>query len=323
MRSTTSRAIALFLAAAALALLAAACSSGDGEQPPKGCGAAPNGQYLPVVISSDLSLGPNRFLLGLIDQTSNTEVLSAQLRLRFWKCENEGRTFKTAIDPKPIRVTKSFTHEHPDGTIETHEAGETGAYVINMAFDNTGEWEVEVEGSINGAPLEPVSTGFQVRAESLSVAVGRPAPETKQPVLGDPGVEDVSEIDTSNPPNPDMHNMTVAAAIASGKPSVIVFATPMFCTSRICGPTKQLVDQLYEKYKGKANFIHIEPYDLDKARSGQALEVLPFVTQEWGLQSEPWVFFVDKDGNIAAKFEAMVGYEELEGALQPLLKAAG
>ena len=321
MRSTTRRAVAVCLAGAALALLAVACSGGD-EEPAKVCGATPAGQYLPVVISSDLSLGPSRFLLGLIDQTSSKEVVGAQLRLRFFKCENGGRTFKIEIDPKPIQATKSFTHEHPDGHVETHEAGETGAYVAELGFDNTGDWEVEVEGSVNGVPLQPVSAGFPVAAESLSPAVGNPAPATKQPVLGDPGIE-ISDIDTSYPPIPGMHDMTVAAALTSGKPSVIIFATPMFCTSRICGPTKLLVDQLYEKYKGKANFIHIEPYDLDMARSGQALDPLPFVTQEWGLQAEPWVFFVDKDGAIAAKFQALVSYEDLEGALQPLLKTAG
>jgi len=38
-----------------------------------------------------------------------------------------------------------------------------------------------------------------------------------------------------------------------------------------------------------------------------------------GLQSEPWVFVVDAQGNIAAKFDGIVSYEELEAALQAVL----
>ncbi len=49
------------------------------------------------------------------------------------------------------------------------------------------------------------------------------------------------------------------------------------------------------------------------------LEVPPFLEQEWGLPSEPWVFLVDKAGNIAAKFEAVVSQAEIESALQAAL----
>ncbi len=39
-----------------------------------------------------------------------------------------------------------------------------------------------------------------------------------------------------------------------------------------------------------------------------------------GLTSEPWVFLVDSQGNIAAKFEAVVTMDELKAALDPLLQ---
>ncbi len=45
---------------------------------------------------------------------------------------------------------------------------------------------------------------------------------------------------------------------------------------------------------------------------------LPF-TAKWSLRSEPWVFLVDRAGNVAARFEAVVTMDELTGAFTPLL----
>ncbi len=262
-------------------------------------------------------MGPNRFALGLLDQAQQAEVLGAQLHFRFFKLEGDQATFKLETDATAIRITKSYTHTHEDGTIETHKAGESGVYIANVDFDSPSDWGVEVSGSVDGQSLGPLRPVFQVAEKSLSPSVGDPAPRSVQRVLKD--VADITDIDTSDPPNPDMHNMTIAEAVSSGRPTVIVIATPAFCTSQICGPTKETVDELYRKYMGQANFVHVEPYDLAKARSGEGLEVLPFLTDEWGLRTEPWVFLVDRQGKIAAKFEAVVSYEELEAALQPLL----
>ena len=43
------------------------------------------------------------------------------------------------------------------------------------------------------------------------------------------------------------------------------------------------------------------------------------IIDEWRLQSEPWVFIVNAEGNIAAKFEGLVTFEELEEALAELI----
>ncbi len=310
----------LALLAAALALPAAACGGGGGDNSDQESATpSPGGDIVPVVASSDLTLGLNRFMVGLIDQAQNAEVLDGDLHFRFFKLENGGLTFKVELDATPVRITKTYTHTHQDGTIESHEAGESGVYVVNVAFDNPGDWKVEVSGTAAGKPLGPLTAPFLVSEQPSTVPVGQPAPRSVQPILKD--VAAITDIDTSDPPNPDMHNLTIADAVSSGKPSVIVFATPAFCVSRICGPTKEVVDDLYDKYKGQANFVHIEPYDLAKARSGEGLEPLPFVTDEWGLQTEPWVFLVDSQGIITAKFEAVVSFEELESALLPLLAA--
>ena len=126
-------------------------------------------------------------------------------------------------------------------------------------------------------------------------------------------VKYIYEIDTSSPPNPAMHKESINEAIKNNMPTVIVFASPGFCISLTCGTTKILVYNLYEKYNASADFIHIEPYDLDKARNNQGL-IPVSVMHDWGLQSEPWVFFVDSNGKISSKFEGIVTQSELETA---------
>ena len=152
-----------------------------------------------------------------------------------------------------------------------------------------------------------------MRENSLSPAIGSDAPLSKQLLLEQ--VNHISEIDTSSPPNPNMHKMSVHDAMSNGMPTVIVFASPGFCISLTCGTTKLLVDNLYKKYKDSANFIHIEPYDLNKARNNQGL--IPInIMYDWGLQSEPWVFFIDSQGNISSKFEGVGTEVEMETAFK-------
>jgi hypothetical protein len=297
---------------AALALIAAACSGGgDG-----GAGASePVTEVTAVVASSELAVGENRFVVGLIDQDTEA-IIGAEVAFRFFKLDGDQQTPKGEAEATALTVDKSYTHTHDDGTVEKHSAGETGVYVAHPTFDEAGSWGVEVTATIEGKTFDPVGATFTVLQEGTSVAVGAPAPQSETLTLDD--VADVAEIDTSDPPIPEMHTLSIAEAVTSGNPSVIVFATPAFCLSRICGPTKEIVDELFEEYKDEVGFVHVEPYDLEKARAGEGLFPIP-AAAEWGLQSEPWVFLVDRDGIVAAKFEGVVTLDELKAVLEPLL----
>jgi len=312
--------------------IAAACTGGQEEG---------DVELVPEIVSSDLAVGPNTFSLGLLTQEKEI-VLGAQVHARFFQQVGDQLVLRGEGDLQPVEATLSYTETRPDGTTRTIETGQITVYKANVEFDQAGIWSVEVTATVEGKTYDPVTAAFQVRGQSLSPAIGDPAHRSHQTILAD--VADISEIDTSDPPDPDMHAMTIAEAVTSGKPTVIVFATPGFCVSRTCGPTKQAVDELYPKYKDQVNFVHVEPYFLEQARQGIRLcpvpifnlrwarerlagvdcpqlapEQLPPPEEDWRLETEPWVFLVDKQGNIAAKFEAVVSYQELEAALQVLL----
>jgi hypothetical protein len=119
-----------------------------------------------------------------------------------------------------------------------------------------------------------------------------------------------------------MHDITIADAIASGRPSVIAFATPAFCRSRTCAPVMDTVmDPLFDRYGERAQFLHIEPYALEDLRAG-FIQTPEAVTREWGIQSEPWIFVVGSDGRVAAKFEGISGIAEVEAALLATLEGS-
>lgn len=277
-------------------------------------------EVLPIVISSERVVGRNRFVLGLLDPENNL-ILDAQVRLRFFSVTGGQPQLSSAVEAQPIIVAKSFVHEHEMGEKHRHDAGTTGAYVAYPEFDAPGRWQVEIIAVRGGRELSPVRTEFEVSETGIGLQVGDKAPRSRQPTVDD--VDDVSEIDSSDPLRTAMHTMTIAEAIARGRPSLVAFATPAFCVSRVCGPTMDVVvDPLFEKYRGRVNFVHVEPYKLKEAREGIGL-FLTETMQEWGLKTEPWLFVIDKDGRIAAKFEGIVSADEVEPVLHQLLSRDG
>jgi hypothetical protein len=306
--------VTLLAMAVAAGLLAAACGGSGGPSDegklfpdtiPLG-----DGEVFPVITNNSLSVGANRFSLGLLD-SENLRILDAKVHLAFYDLGDGRETLKTEADPRFIPVELSFVDERSNR--ETRLVGDNGVYVTPVTFGRAGPWGVLVTVTLDGKEQEPVPFRFAVLDHTREPAVGEAAPASRQTVFAD--VEDIAEIDSSYPARPQMHEVTVADALALGKPIVLAFATPAFCESRICGPVMDTVmDPLYEKYGDEATFIHIEPYDLAQLRTGTA-RVPVAATADWGIQTEPWVFVIDGEGKVAAKFEGIVALDEVETAL--------
>lgn len=316
--------LVLVLAVAAAIALMAACGGGDDDDDDRLVLTPQAGDFELALVSSDIAVGQNRFVLGLID-AEGMPVAGAELQAEFYNVA-EGIDSEPAFDVNlsAIAAERSFTHLHEDGERHNHEVGQIGVYVTRAEFDTAGQWQVYVSGTAGDQEVERLPFTFTVRETPLTPAVGAPAPQSVQLIIDD--VDDITQIDTSPVPNVKMHNMTIAQAVTSGRPTVIAFATPAFCTSQICGPTKEVVDALFPEYSDRVNFVHVEPYDVERARVGDCQPDLsacavPFLSDEWGLISEPWVFTIDAQGNIAGKFEGVLGQTELEEHLQELLAA--
>ena len=93
-----------------------------------------------------------------------------------------------------------------------------------------------------------------------------------------------------------------------------MFATPKYCTSRVCGPVLDVVRTLIAAYGGRVAFVHEEVWQAG------AMQRLSPTMEEWNLRSEPWIFIVDGDGVIRARFEGVTTRRELETALRQMLR---
>jgi len=272
-------------------------------------------QIQPLITTSELVVGQNRFAFGLLK--ANKLLEEADVQLRIYGIEGHEAILVAEINA-PYRLVNSIeqsqgVHRHPDGTKHIHTAATNvrGLYVTQLNFTRPGLWGLEILAKEKGGLHTVARTMVTVLDAPQAPAVGSPAPPSQNLVASD--VKNLREIDTSLSPDPRLHRIRIADAIAQGKPQLVVFATPQFCTSRMCGPVVDIVRQLLPKYANRVAFTHQEIW-----RDFASKKVFETV-EEWRLRSEPWIFVVDGQGIIHAKFEGLVTVRELEAALQQVL----
>lgn len=182
-----------------------------------------------------------------------------------------------------------------------------GLYAFHVDIPGPATYQLTVDAGELGE-LPPI--GFTASEDPVQVAVGDQAPRSESRTLEDTAIEDL----TSDPtPEGSYYEMTVAEAVDSG-PSVVIFATPAWCTTQSCGPMLDQVQEIDSDYPD-LNYVHVEIYENIHVSDRLDLVVVPTV-EEWGLPSEPWLYVIDGSGAVAAAFEGAVSDEELRRALE-------
>ncbi|HEX9375631.1 MAG TPA: hypothetical protein VGB19_05250 [Actinomycetota bacterium] len=184
-----------------------------------------------------------------------------------------------------------------------------GVYWTQVDVPSPGVWTVAVTAENDGGPVIGVAHAYA--KDDVVAAVGSKALSVKTPVATTP--EQAAKIDTRVPPSP-MHYISLDEALANGKPTVVSFATPLLCESRLCGPVVDEQLLVFRKVGAdRANFIHVEEFpDRDPTKPAPAFTA-------WGFRTEPWVIVIDSKGIIRARFEGPATAQMIETALDPLL----
>jgi len=306
-------------ALAAIGLLQVACSGPAASAAPSETGQYPgwpgsgtvvaNGDFIPILVSAEVGKGHSRLLITLQDGAGRT-LAAPEVTV-----DESFYDLAASTDTPVGQTTGIFRWLIPDSK---------AIYTSYADFDRAGDWGVEVTAHETGKPDRTARMTFSVREKTATPAVGAEAPASDTLTATDPVA--IVAISTDQDPDPRLYTLSVKDAIAAGKPFVLVFATPLFCTSGTCGPALDLVKQVMPAYVGRVNFIHVEPYLLQvtEGRTQPALDVLGHpqpvrAVVEWGLPTEPYVFVVDAQGKVAAKFEGMAYPDELTAALDALL----
>jgi len=187
----------------------------------------------------------------------------------------------------------------------------TVVYHASVDFTQNGEWQIVAlireDGELKTSLLPSASVGTFAKVPQP----GQQAPSIHTPTPDDVG-GDVSKITTRIPPD-TQHEVDYADALGR-EPIVLLFATPQFCQSRVCGPVVDVAEQVNQIYGDEAAFIHMEIYNDNDPSKGTRPQVRAF-----HLPSEPWLFAIDRRGRIASEIEGAFGVEELTGVVKGLI----
>jgi hypothetical protein len=193
------------------------------------------------------------------------------------------------------------------------EADSTHIYVARVPLRKPGTYwfMAEPEG---GKDLVQALGNVVVSSDDPEPGPGDPAPPSANPTLASVGGV-ASRITTRTPPDEILLEHTVAESVRNGIPFVVTFSTPKYCTSRTCGPTVDVVEEVARRFEDRdVRFIHVEVYeDNDPAKGFNRW------MREWDLETEPWTFVVGEDGRIVESYEGPVSVSELEEALEALV----
>ena len=320
---TRMRASVAAMLAGALLLTACGSDDDDGASGSQTTTSAAGNDLAAQVASYDLAVGPPaRFIAGVT--TSDHRVLSygtVQMRFAYLGTRESrqnappGPPLTGVFLPIPGDTVPSPLPTEPRLTSPSEGRG---VYGTQVGFDKAGFWQVELTAIVDGRS-RTLTAAFGVAEKHSIAAPGDPALPTENLTLAStdaPRAAIDSREAVGGITDPELHQTTVAAAIAAKRPAVVIFATPVYCVSMFCGPVTDMVQGLARTYGDRASFIHVEIW------RDRANDTVNRAAAEWLLRdenlTEPWLFLIGADGKIVARFDNVVTQGELEPLLQQL-----
>jgi hypothetical protein len=292
--SLTRRRFLLGSSAAAGAVLLGACGDDDG-----GSGDPTS----TTTASSDLALV--QFFGGL-----PMLAAGAEMRTPFGIADADGLL---PVERTPERLTMSVLD--PDGAVVVepteltrYAEGLPRAYFpLKFSVDEPGIYTGRTE--LDGTVLE-MAIKVDAAGDVTVIQPGTALPAMATPTTADP--LDVDPICTAEPMCP-LHDVTVAEALAEGKPLALLVSTPAFCQIAICGPVLDVLRSTVGDHP-EVRFLHAEVY----AHPEQDLEVHAPVVDELGLTFEPSLILVGSDGKVVERLDTIYDVVEAGEALARL-----
>jgi hypothetical protein len=277
------------------------------------------------VASYDLAVGKQRFMVGLVSQDS--ELIAGgdvDMKFAYLGTREEETAGKVVAESQASFLPIPTEADGPEPDLPgkpsiVGAARVNGVYATEADFDRPGFWGVVVEADVEGKGRWIGRSTFEVADKHQFPWIGEEAPRSENLTAASTDAPraaiDSRAREGSGVPDPELHGMTVAAGIASGKPTLLVVSTPTYCVSRFCGPITDMVQGLSKSYGDRANFIHIEVWrDFEKKEMNRA-------AAEWMFRGdtavEPWVFLIGADGRITGRWDNVA----TKGEIEPLLKA--
>jgi hypothetical protein len=212
--------------------------------------------------------------------------------------------FVAPADPMTVAAQyRSNENEGPGGLQAIYSANvpvpRAGKYTI-LALTRAPQGLLGASGQIVVAPSSPIPDVGQ-RPPAI-------ATDTLASVHGN-----ISLLTTRNPPE-NMQSASLKDLLGT-RPVALLFSTPQLCQSRICGPVTDIAVEMQHEFGNRVTFIHEEVYVNNQPDRGLRPQLKAF-----HLQTEPWLFTINRDGAIAARLEGAFGTTEFRQALEASLR---
>ncbi len=206
----------------------------------------------------------------------------------------------------PMSVQPQFRSKQNSGP-----GGIKAIYASQLPIPGTGTFTVlsltRTKKGLIGAPGE-----IAVTKTSPIPNVGQRPPDIATDTPATVG-GNISLLTTRQPPE-QMHSVSFNKVLGK-RPIALLFSTPQFCISRVCGPVTDVAVQLQHQFGNKITFIHEEVYVDNQPEKGLRPQLHAF-----HLRTEPWLFTINRKGIIAARLEGAFGTTELNQALKAALQ---
>jgi hypothetical protein len=266
--------------------------------------------------------GPNRYPFLVAEKNPKAgrpgkEISDAEVAIYYAKAppktgKQKGQAFRQlAVGPFPARIESLATEKPFQGKTTTEDPDVANVvYSADIDFPGPGEYRP--------VALIKEKDGW-AKVGLRSIKVGEfakiPRPGEKAPLIQTPiakGDGNLAELSTRVPP--DTQNRVNYADVLGKEPILLLFTTPQFCQSRVCGPVVDVAQQAQHEFKGKANFIHMEIYNENDPANGVRPQVRRF-----HLPTEPWLFAINDKGIVSAAIEGGFGTKLMHKTVEKVI----
>jgi protein SCO1/2 len=257
----------------------------------------------PLLVSSSVWAGETPLIFTLEGaEPLPADIDAASVALTATVLDADGRPTGPAVVARPVR---------PPGI-------DLVSYVAVVEIPAPGPWIVELaRGAARGTlPVTALDPGSTPR-------IGGPAPSLATGAATSPG-EALTALTTDPLPEPRLYRTSTADALATGTPFVFVVDSYSFKVTPQCGQAVVLAKRLVDRWRA-VPFIHHEPYRYRVVTTEPVLEgtladpVLTDVADAWGVGSEPWgkasmpwIFIVDGNGIVRARYQGIIGSADVD-----------
>ena len=262
-----------------------------------------SGPSLDVILDSTQHwVGTNDVLMSVYATGSGAPLADDGVRLELWLTGPDG----TRLTARPA--------------IERFATYGRRLYRARVPLGVVGSWDIEVRAEVEGE-THSGRARLEVSPDGGTPPLGSPVPGGATPTMRD-AHSLMHHISSDPEPLTAFYTWSLDDALAQGQPTVFVLDSYAFRPNAACGGALGILHEVFIDYPG-LTIIHAEPWQMAVGTDGHMLEldppggpaVLTEYSEAWGIEEPPWVFVIDRDGRLQAKFSGVIGSDELRAAI--------